>query len=305
MIGFRMKRTLISLALFMLLASAGALSAASRPDMLVSTEWLAGHLNDPNVVVLQISRERATWEAGHIPGARFVALSDLVVTRDGVLNELPPAADLKKVFEAAGVSDSSRVILYTDATVLPATRAWFTFDYLGFGAHAALLDGGLQKWRAENRALSKDAPQVTAGHFTPRLHPEVLATLEPVKDLSWSATNGSGAVVLLDARTAEEFRGERAASEITRPGHIPGAVNIFWQQDAASKDSPALRGETDLRKLYEAAGITPDKTVVTYCNTGMQATESYFTLKYLGYETRLYDGSFSEWSSAKNTTVQK
>ena len=285
---------------------ASLLAAASRPDMLVSTDWLAGHLTDPNVVVVHVSRDRAAWDTGHIPGARYLALADIVITRDGVLNELPPAADLKKAFEAAGVSDNSRVILYTDAAVLPATRAWFTLDYLGFGTHAALLDGGLQKWRAENRALSKDAPAVTAGHFTPRPRPELLASIEPVKDLSWAATSGLPAqAVLLDVRSPEEFSGARAASEITRPGHIPGAVNLFWQQDAASKDSPALRPDADLRKLYEAAGITTDKPVVTYCNTGMQASASYFTLKYLGYDTRLYDGSFSEWSSAKGTSVQK
>lgn len=289
----------------LLFAAVTLCSAGTRSEMLVSTEWLAGHLNDPNLVILHVTRERPAYELGHIPGARFIALSDLVVTRDGVLNELPPAADLKKAFEAAGVSDTSRVIIYTEGTVLPATRTWFTLDYLGFTSHAALLDGGFQKWKSENRVISKDAPSVTPGHFTPRPRPEVLAGIGPVKDLSWAAVSGTASAVLLDSRTAEEFRGERAASEITRPGHIPGAVNLFWQQDAANKENPALRPEAELRKAYEAAGLTTDKPVVTYCNTGMQATESYFTLKYLGYDARMYDGSYSEWSSAKGTTVQK
>ena len=99
--------------------------------------------------MVQVSRERATFNAGHIPGARFVALPEIAVTRDGIPNELAPVGDLKAVFERAGVSDDSHVILYTDATVLPATRAWFTLDYLGHGDNASLLDGGLQKWTAE------------------------------------------------------------------------------------------------------------------------------------------------------------
>src|SRR5437763_1263139 len=108
-------RLLSSLFLLPLIAPA---APALRSDMLVSTTWLAQHLNDPKVVVLQVSRDRTAYDAGHIPGARFLALTDIVVTRDGILNELPPAATLKSVFERAGVSDDSRVILYGDASVL-------------------------------------------------------------------------------------------------------------------------------------------------------------------------------------------
>lgn len=299
-----MKRTLflsVSLAAFALLAPA---AQPVRSGMLVSTDWLAGHLNDPKVVVVQVSRERAIFDAGHIPGARFVALPEIAVTRDGIPNELAPAADLKKAFERAGVSDDSHVILYTDAAVLPATRAWFTLDYLGHGDSASLLDGGLQKWRAEGRAISKDAATVAEGHFTLRLHPEVLITIEPVRDLSWSAVNAAPAsTVLLDARPAEDYTASRPNAELKWAGHIPGAVNLNWGTTQV-KDSSALLPEAELRKLYEAVGVTPDRPVVTYCNSGMQASQAYFTLKYLGYDTKLYDGSFSEWS-AKNPQPAK
>jgi thiosulfate/3-mercaptopyruvate sulfurtransferase len=127
---------------------------AVRSDMLVSTAWLEQHLNDSNIVILQVSRDHTAYDAGRIPGARFLALSDIVVTRDGILNELPPAAALKSVFERLGVSDDTRVILYGDASVLPATRVFFTLDYLGHQA-TALLDGGLHKWTAESRAPKK------------------------------------------------------------------------------------------------------------------------------------------------------
>ena len=296
-------RTFGSVLVFALTCAA---APAVRSDMLVSTDWLAQHLSDPNLVILHISRDRAAYDAGHIPGARFVGQSELVVTRDGILNELPPAADLKALFERAGVSDDSRVILYGDTSVLPVTRAYYTLDYLGHGDRAALLDGGLPKWRAESRALVKEAPEVKSGWFTPRPKPDVRVEIESVKDLSWAAENGSaGSAILVDARTKNDFQGKTAAQEITRPGHIPGALNVFWMDGQASKDDMALLPEAQLRKLYEDVGVKPDRPVVTYCNTGMQASQSYFTLKYLGYDVHMYDGSYSEWSSAKGTAVQK
>jgi thiosulfate/3-mercaptopyruvate sulfurtransferase len=299
-----MKTRLLS-SLF-LLPLIGAAAPAVRTDMLVSTAWLAQHLNDPKIVVIEVSRDRTAYDAGHIPGARFLALSDIVTTRDGILNELPPAAALKSVLERAGVSDDSRVILYGDASVLPATRAYFTLDYLGHDA-TALLDGGLPKWKSESRPLDKMTPDVKEGRLTPRPRPGVVVEINAVKDLSFAATNAPAASpVLVDARTAGEFGGSTAANaEIPRPGHIPGAANVYWMQGQASKDDMSLLPEANLRKLYESAGVTPDRPVVTYCNTGMQASQSYFTLKYLGYDTHMYDGSFSEWSNAKDAAVQK
>ena len=148
-------KTLGTLLILPLLASA---APAVKSDMLVTTDWLSQHLNDPKMVILHVSGNRTVYDAGHIPGARFVSLAELAITRNGVPNELPETAELKKLLEAAGVSDDSRVVLYSDASVLPATRAYFTLDYLGHGEQAALLDGGLEKWRGEGRALSKDAP---------------------------------------------------------------------------------------------------------------------------------------------------
>jgi thiosulfate/3-mercaptopyruvate sulfurtransferase len=279
---------------------------ATRSDLLVSTDWLAQHLKDPKLVILHVARERGAYDGGHIPGARFLPLSELIVTRDGIMNELPPVAALKAAFERVGVSNDSRIILYTDGVVLPATRAYFTLDYLGHGDHASLLDGGFEKWRAESRPLVKDAPPAVAGHFTPRLRPEAVVNTEAVKDLSWSAVNEKAASpVLLDVRGREEFSGAKAPSEVTRPGHIPGAVNVFWMDGQAGKDSSALKPEPELRKMFSEAGVAPDRPVVTYCNTGMQASQAYFTLKYLGYDVRMYDGSFSEWSNTKGTPVEK
>jgi len=220
-----------------------------------------------------------------------------VVTREGIPNELPAPADLQRVIEAAGVSDDSKVILYGDASVLPATRAYFTFDYLGHGDQAALLDGGLEKWRSEGRMLSKDPAVAAQGRFTPRLKPEIVVQMDAVKQIASRPATGSSSDVLLDARPAADYRGEKGS-------HIPGALNVFWMDDQTSKDNQALQPETALRALYEKLGVTPDRKVVTYCNSGMQASQSYFTLKYLGYDVRMYDGSMSEWN-AKGAPTEK
>jgi thiosulfate/3-mercaptopyruvate sulfurtransferase len=285
-----------TLGTFLMLPLMAAAAPAVRSNMLVSTDWLSQHLTDPKIVVLHISGNRNAYDAGHIPGARFIALSDLAVTRDGIPNELPSDADLKKLLEALGVSDDSRVILYSDTSALPATRGYFTFDYLGHGEQAAVLDGGLEKWRSEGRNLTKDAAAVAQGHFTPRPKPDLVVQIDAVKQMS-SKPASSSSEVLLDVRPAADFRGEKGS-------HIPGAVNAYWMENQAGRENQALKSDAELRKLYETLGVTPDKRVVTYCNSGMQASQSYFTLKYLGYDVRMYDGSMSEWT-AKGAPVEK
>lgn len=263
-------------------------AAAPRPEMLVSTDWLSQHLTDSKVVILHVAANRAAYDAGHVPGARFLAEADIVVTRDGVPNELPSVADLKRVLEAAGVSDGSRVVLYGDTSVLPATRAYFTLDYLGHGDQAALLDGGLEKWRKEGRALSQEAPSSGQGTFTPHPHPELVAQMDQVKQMGKKSGSAPSSDVLLDVRSPADYGGEKGS-------HIPGALNLYWMENQVSRQDQTLKPSPELRKLYEDAGILPTSTVVMYCNSGMQASQSYFTLKYLGYDVKLYDGSMSEW----------
>src|SRR5258708_27261677 len=202
------------------LTAAALATAASRPEMLVSTAWLESNLANSKIVILHVSTNRTAYDAGHIPGARFVAQGELAVTKDGIPNELPATAELKRLLEAAGVSDDSRVILYIDTSVLPATRAYFTLDYLGHGDQAALLDGGLEKWRSEGRTLVKDAPPAVQGHFTPRPKPELVVQIDAVKQMAGKPA-GSSAEVLLDVRPASDYRGDNGS-------HIPGALNMFW-----------------------------------------------------------------------------
>jgi thiosulfate/3-mercaptopyruvate sulfurtransferase len=278
-------------ALVTLSALASTCLGAVNADLLVSTAWLADHLRDDDLVVVHVAANRSGYENGHIPGARFLALSEIAVTRDGVANELPPVAELKATFERLGVSDQSRVILYTEGSVLAATRAFFTLDYLGHARHA-LLDGGLEKWVKENRPVMQEVPAVATGRLNPKPRPELVATTAEVQRL---VAAPSPSVTLLDVRTAREFR---------EGGHIPMSRNAAWG-DSLVPGSSVLQSEDALRKLYEIAGLKPGTTVVTYCNSGMQASQSYFTLKYLGYDVRMYDGSLGEWTKTPGTILEK
>ena len=222
-----------------------------RSEMIVSTAWLAAHLNDPKVVVLHVARARAHYDEGHIPGARFAGWDEITATRDGVPNELAPVADLQKLFERLGIGDDARIVLYGDNSGLAAARAYFTLDYLGHGGRAALLDGGLEKWKAERRAISTDMVEPKTARFTPRVRASAVTNLDVVRDLSWTATNlTSPSAVLIDARPVDEYTGTKPGEGVPRGGHIPGAANVFWMQNVVSKENPALRSVAELRKSF-------------------------------------------------------
>ena len=271
-----------------------------RPEMLVTTAWLAEHLNDPDLVVLCITSSPEFYSRVHIPGSRQIKLADIAVTRDGIPNELPPVEDLRKVFAAAGVGNSSRVVLYGDRFNLFAARAYFTLDYLGVAGRAALLDGGLEKWTAEHRPVSTETPKVKPAALTisPRL--EILVDTAAMRDLAKTPES----VTLVDARPTKEFTGEQLSEDVTKAGHIPGASSLFWMDMLVSRENPVLKPEAELRRMYAEAHAAPGRKLVTYCRTGMQSSFDYFVAKYLGYDPSMYDASFFEWS-LKDLPVEK
>jgi thiosulfate/3-mercaptopyruvate sulfurtransferase len=291
------------------LASLAALAAlgVTRPaaaqrvnaDLLVSTAQLASRLNHASTVVIHVGRDRASYDAGHVPGARFLPLSAIVTERDGLPNELPEVAHLDSVFESVGVSDASRVVLYGDLGGLAAGRAFFTLDYLGH-RRAALLDGGLETWKAEGRPTSRGAPATRRGRFTPRPRPEIVVSASQV-----SAKLRDPRVALIDARPPAEFAGTEAGAGVGRPGHIPGAANLFWRTALQSEARPVLRDPAALRAAFTAAGARPGGTVVTYCRSGVQASHAYFVARYLGYDVKMYDGSFLDWSARAALPVER
>ncbi|MCU1219088.1 MAG: Thiosulfate sulfurtransferase [Candidatus Angelobacter sp.] len=266
-----------------------------RQEMLVTTAWLAENLSEPDVVVLCISSTADFYAKGHIPGARQIMLSDIAITRDGVPNELPSVEALQRVFAAAGVSNSSRVVLYGERYNLLATRAYFTLDYLGVAARVALLDGGQDKWTAERRPLSTEIPQVKTATLAVSPRPEILIDTKTMRELS---QRKPGSIALVDARPTKEFTGEQRSEDVAKAGHIPGARGLYWMDMLVSRVNPILKPEAELRRMYSELNAKIDQPLVTYCRTGMQSSFDYFVAKYLGYEPSMYDASFFEWSKS-------
>ncbi len=298
-----MFRRFVVLVVFTVLA-ASATSAAQRAvsnpsSMLVQPSWLAAHLYDRNLVILHVGTDRNSYYAGHIPGARFLALSDIAVTRNGIPNQLPPASELKGTFERLGVGDRSHVVIYGDMLGVLATRAYFILDYLGHGNNAALLDGGLENWSREHETAKTVPADPSATVLTVHLHPEFIIDLPALRQIM-----SNKGIVLVDARSPTDYSGAGPANGLLRPGHIPGAKNLFWAETLVSRENPAFKSASDIRAIYTAAGVKPGTKVIVYCRSGIQATHDYFTLKLTGFHPVLYAGSFVDWSTAFGTPVE-
>ena len=269
-----------------------------RSEMLVSTSWLEQHLNDRGLVVLYIGRDRNQFDSGHIPGAHFVRLDDLVDQRTESLNELPSVADLQATFESLGVSDHSRIVLADDAGGVLAARAFFTLDYLGHADQVALVDGGLKVWMAQSRPTSKEESPVARAKFSVLVHPDILVTTARMRQLSLGAEKGDTDYALLDARPLAEFTGLVKSEAVSRAGHIAGSQSLYWKNLIHSDLDPRLRDRNALLEQFARSGARPGKPVITYCRTGMQSSFTYFVARYLGYPAAMYDGSVYEWVRA-------
>ncbi|HVR38644.1 MAG TPA: sulfurtransferase [Thermoanaerobaculia bacterium] len=269
-------------------------NAAVNERMLVSTEWLAAHLRDRNLTIIHVGATPEVYASGHVPGAVFLALTDLVATRGGTPNEVPQLDKLTKTLDSLGIGNRGRVIVYGDEPIF-AARFFYTLDYLGHGQRVALLDGGLGLWKKQGHTIETTSRTVAAEPFTARVHPEDLVYLSQLKKIA-----PSDSLALIDARPSAQFSGKEAGDGVERPGHIPGAMNVFWK-DALDADEKLL-SVAELRKLHER--VDRAKPVVTYCRTGMQSSFEYYVLRYLGYNVALYDGSFLEWSNEAGTNVE-
>lgn len=289
---------LLLLSLATLLLPTREVAAQDRAlPMLVSAEWLANELDESDLVVINVDQRRDDYEAGHIPGASHLPYSDITVDIGTIRMELPPIDQLGKAFLDAGVRDGSRVVIY--GSPLTAARAWMTLDYLGMGSRAAILDGGITAWRAAALPLTTDFYMPRMSGFTMYEKPQILVDAEWVR-----AHLEDPEVVLIDARPLDEYTGaNNGMNGQFLAGHIPGARHLDWQELLYSTEDPRLLPIEELRARFEAAGAHPDKLVVAYCHVGMRASLIYFVSKMLGYETRLYDGSWVDWS-ARNFPVE-
>jgi thiosulfate/3-mercaptopyruvate sulfurtransferase len=287
-------RQLISLLGTAVLAS--TISAQSpRDSLVVSTTWLAQRLNDPKIVVLHVG-DKAEYDAKHIPGARYVQLSDISVSganAGGLSLELPNVDTLRARLAAFDISNDSRIIVsYGKDRITSATRLIFTLDYAGLGRATSLLDGGFEAWVAESGRISDVAPSQKTGDLG------ALRTRSMVVDADYVRAHvGKPGTSVIDARATAFYDGTQTGGGRGTPhqtGHIAGASNVPFTEitDATYK----LRPIAELAALFAKAGVQRGDTVVTYCHIGQQASAVLFAARTLGYPVLLYDGSFEDWS---------
>jgi len=296
------------MAMLLLAALSGALTASPPPPppgspaapLVVTTAWLADHLHDKGLLLFQIGDRatRALYDSTHIPGAQFLApLSEFSTPRvEGALNlELPSVAVLDSVFESKGISDDSRIVLYFAREYFsPTSRAFFTLEYMGLAGRVSILDGGLEAWRKEGRPVTDVVPVVAAGHFTPHPNPELVADAAFVR-----AHLEDKAVRIVDARDTSFYNGRETHQG--RNGHIPGAASLYFGRVVDS--SGKFLSPIQLKALFNDAGVQPGQTVVTYCHIGQQASFVWFAARYLGFNAKLYDGSFQDWAARTELPV--
>jgi thiosulfate/3-mercaptopyruvate sulfurtransferase len=274
-------------------------SGAQREPMLVTVDWLADHLKDPSLVLLQIG-EKKDFDQGHIPGAQFLEYESISTPHNhGVtlMLELPPVEQLVSVFERLGVSNRSHVILYFGTNwVSPTTRVYWTLDYLGLGDRTSILNGGLVAWEASHHSVSTETKQPSKGSITPAPRKEIVA------DADW--VNGhlnKPGVTVIDARTHEFYNGSQSDGN-PRSGHIRGAANLSYL-DVVDQDNNKFKSPDALKELFRTAGLRPGNLMVSYCHIGQRATVLYFTAKMLGYDAKMYDGSWEDWSHRKDLPI--
>jgi thiosulfate/3-mercaptopyruvate sulfurtransferase len=275
----------------------------AKPDVLVSTDWLEEHLDDPNVRVIEVDEDTTAYEKGHIRGAVSWDWTNDLHTKVG--RDYLDQAGFSRLLSEAGVGPDTTVVLYGGNNNWFAAYAYWLLKLRGFD-NVRLLNGGRKKWELESRELTQDVPsyQPTGYSITGPEHPEIRALRDEVL-----AKVGTG-VGFVDVRSPEEFRGEKLApdhlpqEQSQVPGHIAGAANIPWVQ--AANDDGTFKTADELRELYQARGITPDKEVIAYCRIGERSSHTWFALQeLLGYgNVKNYDGSWTEYGSLVGAPVE-
>ncbi len=270
------------------LAAATVTGAAQAGDLTVTPQWLSAHINDPDLVVLHVG-DHGDYNRKHIAGARYVSLDDIAVDSGGLSLQVPAPADLKARLEKLGISDGSRIVIYSsDPDISPATRVVFTLYAAGLGDRVSLLDGGLSQWSGP---VSDKAPQAKTGHLSD-LHMQPAVVDQAFVKAHLTAPGYRVA----DARARVFYDGVQPGGPMLhmKRGHIPGAVSVPYL--SFSNSDMTLKTPDQDRAIFAAAGIKPGDHLIAYCHIGQQATEVLFAARRVGIEAVLYDGSFEDWA---------
>lgn len=277
------------------------------PKTLVSTQWLADHLQNPDLRVLDASwympdsgrNPRAEYDAAHIPGARFFDIDDISDHRSDLPHMAPPVEKFMSRMRAMGVGDGHQVVVYDGAGLFSAARVWWMFRLMG-KFDVAVLDGGFPKWQAEGRPIEDLPPVVRDRHMT------VQRQNQMVKDVTQvAAASKLMDYEIIDARAPARFKGEvEEPRPGLRSGHIPNSKNVPF--GTLLNDDGTMKSEADLRAVFDAAGVDLGKPAITTCGSGVTAAIINLALERLGRDNHaLYDGSWSEWGMYDDLKVAK
>ena len=278
------------------------MSNYANPEVLVSTDWVYAHKDDPNVVVVEVDVDTTAYEEGHVPGA--VGWNWQTQLSDPVQRDIIKKADLETLLSNSGISNDTTIVLYGDNNNWFAAWAFWQLKVYGH-EDVRMVDGGRKKLLAEGRELNIDMPTPQPTSYRAKEPDAALRILLPQVLQTYSASS----TAMVDVRSPDEFSGKLLAppglpETCQRGGHIPGAKNIGWGM--ACNEDGTFKSYDELKALYEGRGVTADKDVISYCRIGERSSHSWFVLKYLlGYpNVKNYDGSWTEWGNLVGAPIE-
>lgn len=278
-------------------------ATTTHPDVLVSTEWVQEHLNDPGIRLVEVDVDTTAYDSGHIPGA--IGFNWQTQLQHRVRRDIITREEFEQLLSESGIGNEHTVVLYGDNNNWFAAYAFWLFTIYGH-EKLYLMDGGRKKWVAEGRLLTTERPNYPRTEYRAK-EPNLSIRAFSAQVLQ-SLNNPQ--VALVDVRSPQEFTGEVIAppgmtETAQRGGHIPGAVNIPWAQ--AVNEDGTFKSPEELRALYAGKGVTPDKQVIAYCRIGERSSHTWFVLRHLlGYpEVRNYDGSWTEWGNLVGAPIER